>query len=260
MSLLATLREALAGRTDLLIEPDPWRWEAAAPAAAPAPVLLLLAEAAVPGPGTRRGRLIELTRGLARAWAPGARVNAIIPGATAADVLRAARYFADAPAVTGQTVALDGGVPRDVWAEAATVRAGGPSGPPLRRVLVRGLELPAHVGVYRHEEGRHQRIRVDLSLGVPDLPPAADRLSEVVDYDPAIAAVRALVAEGHVRLIETLAERIAAACLADPRVHEVTVRIEKLDAHADAEAVGIEIERRRPGQTPEARPGSVVKA
>ena len=31
--------------------------------------------------------------------------------------------------------------------------------------------------------------------------------------------VRAIVASGHVRLVETLAERIAEACLADRRVH-----------------------------------------
>lgn len=246
MSLIDELRAATAARPDVHVETDPWAWEHTAPAAPPAPVLLLLAEGEAPGPGTRRGRLIELTRGLARAWAPTARVNAIIAGPVAADVLRAARFFMDAPAVTGQTIALDGGVPRDVWAEAASI-ARPEAGPPLRRVMVRGLEVPARVGVYRHEEGRQQRIRVDVTLAVADSPPSDDRLSEVVDYDRAIHAVRALVAEGHVRLVETLAERIAAVCLEDDRVREAVVRIEKLDAHGDAEAVGIEIVRRRSG-------------
>jgi dihydroneopterin aldolase len=37
------------------------------------------------------------------------------------------------------------------------------------------------------------------------------------------------VAEGHVLLTETLAERIAAHCLSDPRALEVRVLVEKLD-------------------------------
>jgi dihydroneopterin aldolase len=48
-----------------------------------------------------------------------------------------------------------------------------------------------------------------------------------------------------VRLVETLAERIAEACLEDERVEHVRIRIEKLDVFADAASAGIEIERRR---------------
>lgn len=56
--------------------------------------------------------------------------------------------------------------------------------------------------------------------------------------------VRQIVAEGHVRLVETLAERIAAGVLVDNRVKVVRVRIEKLDVFEEIEAVGVEIERR----------------
>jgi 7,8-dihydroneopterin aldolase/epimerase/oxygenase len=45
--------------------------------------------------------------------------------------------------------------------------------------------------------------------------------------------------------VETLAERIAEACFRDRRVITARVRIEKLDVYADAESVGVEIERRR---------------
>ena len=55
--------------------------------------------------------------------------------------------------------------------------------------------------------------------------------------------IRAIIAEGHVRLAETLAERIAAACFEDPRVRTARVRVEKLHALTDAESVGVEIER-----------------
>ena len=50
--------------------------------------------------------------------------------------------------------------------------------------------------------------------------------------------IRAIIAEGHVRLAETLAERIAAACFEDRRVQTARVRVEKLHALPDAESVG----------------------
>ena len=48
---------------------------------------------------------------------------------------------------------------------------------------------------------------------------------------------------GHVNLVETLAERIAEACLADLRVDAARGRVEKLAAIPEAASVGIEIER-----------------
>jgi len=70
-------------------------------------------------------------------------------------------------------------------------------------------------------------------------------LSRVVDYEKVAATVRSIVAAGHIRLVETLAERIAEACLTDPRVHLARIRVEKLDIFADAASAGVEIERRQ---------------
>ena len=72
-----------------------------------------------------------------------------------------------------------------------------------------------------------------------------DELARVVDYEKVAERVRGIVAAGHVRLVETLAERIAEACLADRRVHLARVRVEKLDIFADAASAGVEIERRQ---------------
>jgi dihydroneopterin aldolase len=66
----------------------------------------------------------------------------------------------------------------------------------------------------------------------------------VVDYEKLAKGIRQIVASGHVRLVETLAERIAEACLADRRVHLARVRVEKLDVFPDAVSAGVEIERR----------------
>jgi dihydroneopterin aldolase len=127
----------------------------------------------------------------------------------------------------------------------------------LRHVFLRDMVLPASIGVHAFEHEATQRIRINLDLGVEDdgaaslsraAPRAAvgpDELSRVVDYEAVARQVRGIVAAGHVRLLETLAERIAEASLADPRVNLVRVRIEKLDIFADTTSVGVEIERRR---------------
>lgn len=115
----------------------------------------------------------------------------------------------------------------------------------LRRVFIRDLVLPALIGIHRHEKDGRQRVRVNLDMDVvePEMP-IQDRLAEVVCYEDVVAAVRGIVAAGHINLVETLAERIAAFCLSDRRVKAVRVRIEKLDVFADAASVGVEIERR----------------
>ena len=119
------------------------------------------------------------------------------------------------------------------------------AGAGTRHVFIRNLELPAHIGVYRQEEGRTQPVRINVDLAVEDLIDLGDDLAKVVDYGVIETRIRELIAEGHIRLIETLAERIAAACFEDARVRTVRVRVEKLAALTHAESVGIEIERTR---------------
>lgn len=115
-----------------------------------------------------------------------------------------------------------------------------------RRVFVRDLELSAAIGVWGHEHGRRQRIKINLDLTVRDDHIQKDELSEVVCYHTLIEAVTALVGEGHVKLVETLAERIAQLCFRDERVLIARVRVEKPDAVPQAASVGVEIERFRP--------------
>ena len=115
----------------------------------------------------------------------------------------------------------------------------------IRHVFIRNLELLAHIGVYRHEEGKMQPVRINVDLATDDSSDIRDMLENVVDYAVIEARIRAIIAEGHVRLAETLAERIAAACFEDARVRTARVRVEKLHALSGAEAVGIEIERTR---------------
>lgn len=117
----------------------------------------------------------------------------------------------------------------------------------IRHVFLRDMVLPASIGIYPHEHAAKQRVRINVDLGVDDTEEAIgrDELIRVVDYEKIADAVRAIVASGHVRLAETLAERIATACLSDKRVRQARIRVEKLDIFADAASAGVEIERRQ---------------
>jgi dihydroneopterin aldolase len=112
----------------------------------------------------------------------------------------------------------------------------------IRHVFVRDLLLEAHIGVYTHEHGRTQPIRINIDLTVSEAA-HGDKLANVVCYETVVNAVKALVAEGHLNLVETLAERISTQCLADPRVTVARIRVEKLAAIPEAGSVGVEIER-----------------
>ena len=119
------------------------------------------------------------------------------------------------------------------------------AGSGVRHVFLRDMVFPARIGIYEHEHTRPQRVQVNVDLGVDEGSEEGDELARVVYYERVADAVRAIVAEGHVRLVETLAERIARACLADPRVRLARVRVEKLDVFPDAVSAGVEVERTR---------------
>jgi dihydroneopterin aldolase len=119
----------------------------------------------------------------------------------------------------------------------------------LRHVFVRGLTLQALLGAHAHEAAQPQRVVIGIDLAVSDeAAPSSegpDLLSRVVDYGAVAATARGIAVAGHVRLAETLAERIAVALLGDVRVQRVRVSVEKPDVLPDVTSVGVVVERTR---------------
>jgi len=113
------------------------------------------------------------------------------------------------------------------------------------KVFVRDLILPCRIGVYGHEKHGEQRVRINLELTCVEHPAINDEHHNVVCYAEVVDGIRRLISEGHINLVETLAERIAAECLEDHRILAAKVRVEKLDVMPEASAVGVEIERHR---------------
>ena len=120
------------------------------------------------------------------------------------------------------------------------------AGARIRHVFVRDLTMLASIGIDAAEKLKPQRIVVNIDLSVPETDgPMPDDISHVVSYAIVVKKCEAIVAKGHVNLVETLAEKFAEACLKDKRVLAVRVRVEKPDIIPNAKSVGVEIERQR---------------
>ncbi len=111
------------------------------------------------------------------------------------------------------------------------------------RVFVRDLVLPVFIGAYRHERNEPQRVRFNVVAEVRRRTRSGDDMEGLFSYDVITDAIRSIVSAGHVAVVETLAEKIAAAALEHEAVRGVVVRVEKLDIGPGA--IGIEIERRK---------------
>ncbi len=113
-------------------------------------------------------------------------------------------------------------------------------------VFVRGLTIEAHIGLYPHEQDRAQPLVIDADLAIA--PRAGEDVTHTVNYERVARHARAIAAAGHIGLVETFAERLARALIAEPRVVRVRLRVEKplaLAPHAAAAGVEIVAERAR---------------
>ena len=111
------------------------------------------------------------------------------------------------------------------------------------RIFVHDFVLPVRIGVYTREREKPQNVRFNVDVAITRVGHAAEDMRDVFSYDVIMDGIRIIVAKGHIPLVETLAERIAGALLAHPRVVNVTVRVEKLDVGPGS--VGVEIKRER---------------
>lgn len=116
----------------------------------------------------------------------------------------------------------------------------------VRHVFIRDYETLAEIGVWDHEKGRTQRIRINVDLSVEESTTHhADDINNVVCYNEIVKGIQEILTAGHINLVETLAENIADMAIKPTSVISVSVRIEKLEAVVGAASVGVEIERHK---------------
>lgn len=96
------------------------------------------------------------------------------------------------------------------------------------RIELRGLRVRGNHGVLPEERRDGQLFGVDIVLETDVSAAAAtDDLAETIDYSVVARQVAAIVGGEPVDLIETVAVRVAAACLAHPGVTAVEVTLHK---------------------------------
>jgi len=113
----------------------------------------------------------------------------------------------------------------------------------LDRIFVHDFVLAVRIGAFDREHDKPQKVQFSVDACVARPARVPERLHEVFSYDLITDGIREIVAQGHIHLVETLAERIAAMVLAHPVIESVTVRVEKLEVGPGA--VGVQITRAR---------------
>jgi dihydroneopterin aldolase len=98
----------------------------------------------------------------------------------------------------------------------------------LDRITLRGLRVFARHGVLDAERQLGQEFVVDAVLWLDTGPAAAgDDLAKTVDYAALAGRLAGLAGDPPVQLIETLAQRLADACLSEPAVEEAEITVHK---------------------------------
>jgi len=114
------------------------------------------------------------------------------------------------------------------------------------RISITGLRVRGKHGVFEHERVDGQEFVVDADLWLDTRPAAeADDLARTADYGALTDRLAAIVAGEPVALIETLASRLAAACLTDPAVQAAEVTVHKPDAPVRQHVADIAVTIRR---------------
>jgi dihydroneopterin aldolase len=109
--------------------------------------------------------------------------------------------------------------------------------------FVHDFVCAVRIGAYAHEREKPQKVRFNVDVRVLRPGHAPEDMRDVFSYDIITDSIQMIVAQEHIALVETLAERIAAVVLTYPRVVSAKVRVEKLEVGPGA--VGVEILRER---------------
>ena len=119
----------------------------------------------------------------------------------------------------------------------------------LDKIAITGLRGHGYHGVLSAERETGQEFVVDAVVWLDTSPAAAsDDLSATVNYAGLAGRLAGIISGEPVDLIETLAQRLAAACLDDSRVRHAEVTVHKPEAPVGVPVtdVSVTIRRSRP--------------
>ncbi len=111
-------------------------------------------------------------------------------------------------------------------------------------IYLHGLKVDCIIGIWEWERRARQQVTIDLDMAA-DVARAArsDAIEDTLDYKAVAKRVIAFVAASEFRLVETLAEHIAALLREEFHIPWVRVRVNKPGAIRGGRDVGVVIER-----------------
>ena len=113
-------------------------------------------------------------------------------------------------------------------------------------IFLHELKVETIVGVYEWERELAQTVELNLEIGIPGpRAGASDRIGDTIDYSRVAERIRADLARQRFKLLEALAEHIAAIILNDFDSPYVKVTLAKLGMLRGVRRVGVVIERRK---------------
>jgi dihydroneopterin aldolase len=113
-------------------------------------------------------------------------------------------------------------------------------------VTLRAMRFHTRIGVLPHEAEIAQSIEVDVSVWT-SRPDIAHGREGVIDYRELYDLVSAIVANGHIRYLEDLADRVALEALEIPGVSRVAIKVRKphVALSGPLEHAEVSLDRRR---------------
>ena len=116
----------------------------------------------------------------------------------------------------------------------------------MDKVFIKDLRVQGILGIHEWERVTPREIVINVTL-YADTRRAArtDDIADCVDYSAMAKKIRAHAERAARMTVEALANDLAEICLQEPKVRKIVVRVDKPGAVAEADTVGVEIERAR---------------
>jgi len=115
-----------------------------------------------------------------------------------------------------------------------------------RTVLIKDFTIYEIIGIHKNEKINKQKIIFNIVIDVnQNIYPDENDLSSIVDYEKITNKLKKLAQNKKYNFLESLAEDSFNEIFEDKRINSVKIKIEKPEAIANAQAVGVEVFKSR---------------
>ncbi len=115
-----------------------------------------------------------------------------------------------------------------------------------RTVFIKDFIIEEVIGIHKHEKIKKQKIKFNIVLDVyqSSVPDEKD-IKSIVDYEKITNKLENLTKSKKYNFLESLAEDSFKEIFEDKRINSVSIKIEKPEAIANTESVGVEVFKSR---------------